>query len=709
MTPATLPLVRRTLVGTLLVSLAACQGTVTPVAVASNSGEDAATKDAPVSDDPDVVGGGGPEDISLVVDASGGGKGGCATPAPPMKFGGQAPPVSGRAASTWQPWTSGHPLAVHGDLLLALDPDNGTLVRIDRKAMKVLATLQLGGRPQALTIAPDGTTFVILRQAGTVAKVSAQGELLATWPVGTEPTGLALSPDAQTLYVGVAGDKLLKRLDVSTGQLLGQALTQDHPTAVVADALEVTVLHRIAPPRQFTLANLTATAVFQGQPRTLPGQGMVGMCGDNGPNAQVPAIRALAGVLDPESGAVQVAHLVVSPGNLQTSLTQLQGCTDGASYGSGGNCKVPRRPAEVAVSSLRSDGAVGTFGTQLGVKGGEPIGAWVSQPTDIAAHPTHQVLLIAARGTDNVLLMNTAFGSPTPMGLVQTGQAPSGIAVSDDGATAYVWNAHDFTVAPIDLKPLLTFQAGPALELQQGTPLSIGTDPLPQDARLGRRIFTYARHPGLSKNGQFACATCHAEGAEDGQTWFVAVGPRQTPALAERLAGTAPFNWLGSHQKLADNMADTIHRMGGAGLKPDEVASLEKFLLTGLHAPLNPNVQPGGLTALQAQGKVLFDSPEVGCGGCHVAGLTDGQSHDVGTMSKDDFEVTLQGLGKTLPGLEFDTPSLKGMFATAPYFHDGSAKDLDAVLALSDAGTMGHTGQLTSDQRKALKAYLLSL
>ena len=44
----------------------------------------------------------------------------------------------------------------------------------------------------------------------------------------------------------------------------------------------------------------------------------------------------------------------------------------------------------------------------------------------------------------------------------------------------------------------------------------------------------------------------------------------------------------------------------------------------------------------------------------------------------------------------------------APYFHDGRYATLSDVLSGSD-GTMGHTSQLTPDDRLALEAYLRRL
>lgn len=629
------------------------------------------------------------------------------TKPPPVAFGGQVNATVAHANAVWQPWTSGHPLAVQGGTVVALDQDNGTLVRLDRMTMKVLTTLQLGGRPQALVVAQDGTMYVTLRAAGTVAKVSVDGKLLATWTVGTEPMGLALSPKLDQLYVVLAGDRKLLALDPQTGAVLGQAVTGRHPTGVVALDGTVVVVDRLEPVRKYTTISLVPQGTSQGLAVPLsPEHGMIGVCGIPGK-----AIRALAAVRDPESETVLVPHVVVAPGDANSSITQAKGTcvAGGGSYGTADGCKTPRRPVEVAVSwLLHPNSNAGTFASDVGAPSGENLAALFDQPADIAGHPTHRLLLVAARGTDNVfVLATTPAGNVEPRGLIAVGQAPSGIAVSEDGNSAYVLNAQDFSVASIDLTPLLTFPGGAAPVLQQGTSVKIGEDPLPQAARLGRRTFTFARNPGLSDHGQFACATCHHEGAEDGQTWFIASGPRQTPALAERLAGTAPFNWLGSHDILTDNMADTVTRMGGKGLTAAEVTSLEQFLLTGLHAPQHP---PTASVADVAAGKALFESPEVGCSGCHVAGKTDGMSHEVGTTSQDDLKVQSAIQDVKDPGpIAFDTPSLRDLFSTAPYFHDGSAADLDAVLKRSDAGTMGKTDQLTTTQRQQLKAYLLSL
>ena len=61
---------------------------------------------------------------------------------------------------------------------------------------------------------------------------------------------------------------------------------------------------------------------------------------------------------------------------------------------------------------------------------------------------------------------------------------------------------------------------------------------------------------------------------------------------------------------------------------------------------------------------------------------------------------------KVEPG--FDTPSLRFVSGTAPYFHDGRYATLRDLLASTDHD-MGHTMHLSHGEREALAAYLESL
>jgi len=352
----------------------------------------------------------------------------------------------------------------------------------------------------------------------------------------------------------------------------------------------------------------------------------------------------------------------------------------------------------------------------------------LDQPMDLHHHPTTSLLFMVGQGTDNVLVFNSAMSDPmaSPIGEISVGHGPKAITFSQDGLTAYVLNDHAFTVGSIDVSSLVAL-ASPDVEgcddeLYQLTGTAtlgmtkiglFGVDNSPETVKRGRRIFHNARNSHLNGNDEFACATCHLEGTEDKQIWLVPGGQRQTPSLAGRLADTAPFNWNGSEQALKDNMSETIERMGGLGLTSQELADLEQFLLHGLTPPRNPHLAGDGLSEVQAFGKTIFERADVGCATCHAGeATTDGLGHDVGTESVVEEQLrilTAELFGESLAEpVRLNTPSLRGLFYTAPYLHDGSAATLHDVLTQT-ATTMGRTDHLSDEERDALVAYLLTL
>jgi hypothetical protein len=444
-----------------------------------------------------------------------------------------------------------------------------------------------------------------------------------------------------------------------------------------------------------------------------------------------------------------------------------QGSSDG--YGGGGSVEsnraflTPTRPVDTVVTVVDDENFTvisGRFAVQDTVTG-EPLHSMVSLPTDVAHHPTHTIALVTGEGTDNVLVLNTLVPDPmsAPIGVIDVGMAPRGVAFSPSGDRAYVLNAHSFTVSEIDMTPFLTMEVldnnhvqdetiendghffegadmatsmmGPMEPTEEGAqqlkvdmgvhsdgfvrPLhtahireaSFGEDPASEAVRRGRRLFFDARNPSVSHAGRFACATCHLEGGDDGLVW-VTTGPMQTIQLNGRLAETGPFNWLGTKNALLDNMDQTIDRMGGDGLADGDLSDLQAFLLDGLRAPVNPNIDPAGLTPIQSEGEALFFDPDVGCASCHSgAQFTDGENYDMQTST--DMERLLReqqiehGMELPPPGF-FNTPSLRGVWRSAPYLHNGSAADLLAAVE-----TMVEESILDDGERLALVEYLKTL
>ena len=106
-----------------------------------------------------------------------------------------------------------------------------------------------------------------------------------------------------------------------------------------------------------------------------------------------------------------------------------------------------------------------------------------------------------------------------------------------------------------------------------------------------------------------------------------------------------------------------------------------------------PRGNPPGLSGAANASEALAKSS--GCLNCHDGAMsTDKKSHD---------------LASDLP--KVDTPSLVGLAHSAPYYHDGSAATLDAVLAERAAvhGMSDTASSLSAQQRKDLIAYLQTL
>ncbi|MFT7579059.1 MAG: YVTN family beta-propeller protein [Myxococcota bacterium] len=658
------------------------------------------------------------------------------------------------------PWTSGRALTVSGDSIIAVDRHNGDLVRLDRHSLSVEQTVAVGAAPEQVITGPAGNFFVTVRGTGEVARYSADLVETHRVEVGTDPFGIALSPDGHTVYVTLSTDQEVVALDAGNLEEVDRVETLDLPRGIaVSQEGWLLVVHQndaaqtipVDVDGGFVREALSTIALRDGNP----------VDHVSGRTFRLRQNRALAATIHPVTGAAFIVHQQVAPGEEEDMFNQIfdreavnkggdEPVSNGGGYGSSGGSTsnvtfdVPFRPGEVSVTGIHGGGqpmvTVPDFPVQDPLTG-EPMTHLVDQASDINHHPTWSLAFVTGYGTDNVLVLNTGVQDPmhSPLAIIDVGFAPRGVAFSDDGAFAYVLNQQSFTVSAIALEPIFAASREPRdafsassgamdpapggissaagftrpvrLEAMRTAPF--GVDTRSDAVRRGERVFTFARNGNISHAGQFACASCHFEGTEDKLVWIIEEGARQTPSLAGRLADTAPFNWGGTKTELKTNMKETVDRMGGQGLSKQELDDLELFLVQGLVPPRNPNLATAGLTEQQLEGKALFNDETVGCESCHNGtSMTDGINHDVGTASPLEIEIAqiAQDMGiesATRPGF-LNTPTLRGLFYTAPYLHDGSAASLIDLLDRT-ATTMGKTDHLTGDQKQALVSYLLTL
>ena len=124
---------------------------------------------------------------------------------------------------------------------------------------------------------------------------------------------------------------------------------------------------------------------------------------------------------------------------------------------------------------------------------------------------------------------------------------------------------------------------------------------------------------------------------------------------------------------------------------------------------LSPHIPaPGKLSPAAERGKQHFFSKDVNCASCHSGPYYTDSSlekpfklHDVGTGGDDPSEKI---------GLKYDTPSLLGVYRTAPYLHHGKAKTLREVLTTcNQEDRHGKTSHLKAPEIDDLVEFLKSL
>jgi len=632
------------------------------------------------------------------------------------------------AVAIWAPLSAAEPsrkaassaaLAVSPDgaWIAAVNPDSGSITVLKASSLKVVREIRVGSDPRTLCFSPDSRTIAVAnRGSADVSLIGVPGfRETGRVPVGAAPYGVAL--DERRLYVSEFDAGRVAVVDLASKAVVARVETGDSPAglAITADRGTLLVTH-------FYTGRLS----------------LVDLKGLN--------VRA---VVEAAAGANLSQFVAISADGRKAYLPQSQS-----------NSGATERNFDAMILPLLNvvDLASGR------VSGRERIhlasaGRGANLP--FAAAASAERLYVANAGSDDVVVTELPGGRI--LAQIDVGAAPQGIALAHDGTRLFVNNVLDGTLSVIRAESraldgttaltdisshrLITVRrgilnpdspravdiarpmtcaschAGPAepvrvdangrLELVRRAWVVEATVPLtkiPLEPRLlaGKKLFSSAANPALSADRWISCASCHPDGGMDARTWLsFDDGPRNTPALFGSGA-TLPLHWSGD---IADLRAveGTIRGVQfGRGLSKeltrdalgfvhaaasDELDALAAYVAS-LRAPPPPGVEP----ARALRGAEVF--AREGCATCHAApGFNDGRSHEVGTGDP--------ARERSARGRSFDTPSLRGLWFTAPYFHDGSAPDLERVLRTGREH--GVSERLTDEERAGLVGYLLSL
>jgi mono/diheme cytochrome c family protein len=303
------------------------------------------------------------------------------------------------------------------------------------------------------------------------------------------------------------------------------------------------------------------------------------------------------------------------------------------------------------------------------------------------------VVLLADSSTDQLLdrvdVGDTASGAPT---------ATPRDAVFIGPTKLYVVDHFRDTVRPVFLSTGPPFALGPEIALAHSglprLPLSGVLSPVEEGEWFFRSVQFF--NGGPFNPNPVTCQTCHTDGASDNIT----VGRQPQPMFG--LGSTGPYFWQGTFTHLLGIIRGTFTHHGkfGGTIMNNADFRMQSFLAT-FAAPTSIYLGPNGSLSSAAQaGKALFEGPG-GCTTCHAA-------PDFIPLSPNPLTIP-GGIGTGLAPI--NVPSLRGVWATAPYLHDGRAATLRDVF-LHDAPADVHstlTQGFTDAELDQLVAYLKSL
>ncbi|CAN5906776.1 hypothetical protein BH11MYX2_BH11MYX2_20890 [soil metagenome] len=560
-----------------------------------------------------------------------------------------------KAATGGAAYLAGSRIAIAGNGVLVIDADSGNLMSTTAEN-KLLAKLSIGRDAGLLAYDPvTSRAYVADRRGDRIVVVDTSKDTLAvtaSWKTPVEPYGVALSPDRKTLLVSTIADRTLVAFDTDEGAEKWRTGLGKEPRGIA-----------ISPDGSRALVALLATGTVDQVDLTESHKAEhIALSTTQGKRNDVDAFaRASFSVAFMGNGEAVV------PFQRETPVQRADAGERTGSYGGGVEPPITQQLAFVGFSPRGTQQVTaGTSGLQARAL------VWDAQ---------RDSLFVASFANDQIQQIKDASKSTVaPGAIISVANAkgacgPDVLAVKPYGSVV-VWCSLSRTVAQLDSKISTAVVAS--------APLTDSA--LTAEQHRGMELFTTSS-AAISQRGALACASCHPDNRADGLSWRIDKHVLQTPLLSGRIVGTHPYKWDGGDKDLNASLTSTMKRLGGFGLKKDETAALSAYV-ESLPAVRSPSRDA---TAV-AHGKALFDSE--GCQSCHSgASFTDNERHK---------------LSGTLP--ESDTPSLVGVAASSPYFPDGSAATLEALLR--DRGAvhgMADTSKLSDKDVGDLTAFLETL
>ncbi len=591
-----------------------------------------------------------------------------------------------------------------------VNPDSGSVSVVDAQALTRIREVPVGQQPGSLAVAPDGTIWVTNRLSDEVVVLDGDsGEVVTRIPMAyaSQPHSVAFGPSGKAYVTLYATGKLVE-IDAAS-RMVGRELLLGPTAAGVSVAADgrIFVTRFISPadhgevwvvaPASLTLANTIPLAFDQTPDSQSGGRGV--------PNFVSAMVISPDGTQGWVSGKKDdTARGVQRDGQHSTSDNFVRSAV----------CAIDLA-SETEVLAKRQD--IDNRST--------PVSTAFSHDGDYA------LVLVQP---DNWIGINNAYTGTGISGIREVGLAPDGLVLLPNGkvfVSSYltreviVYDVND-SIHSID------HAAPPPLAKIR----TIDTEPLPADVLRGKQVFFNAFDTRMGHAGYWACASCHIGGISDGRVWDFTdrgEGLRNTKTLlGVRGTGQGRVHWSGNMDEIQDFERDIRDSFEGSGFMADadytsrkdangvfetfgpptaglsqDLDALAAYFATFEQVPRSPFRNPdGSFTKDALLGRKVYE--KAACPACHSGpdftdSTMDTGLHDVGTI----LPTSGSRLGGPLTGI--DTPTLKGLWQSAPYLHDGRAQTLLEIFTTYTKDNMGIVSNLSEVELNQMVRYLQEL
>jgi DNA-binding beta-propeller fold protein YncE len=581
-----------------------------------------------------------------------------------------------------------------GTKLFVLNKDSRELQTLDPDSMQVTTTWPLSEKPNAMCLSPDGALIYVAAGVfpGKIMALSINdGSLIREVSIGHTPLGPVASPDGKRLYFCSRFEGQIVELDAETFEELRRFDALHEPCDMV-----------ITPDGRYLYAANFLPIDPSDQANVAAEVTSVDLEDGNIKNIRLPnGSSSMHGIaISPDGRYVYTTAILA---RYQLPTTQLER----GWMNTNGFSVIDAQKREFINTVILDD-------VDLGAANPWPITVSSdNKSVYIGLSGTHELCIIDIEQTLEKLLSlpktveeakeagnyserSTILASDVPQRLAFLVRLKKRIRLPDKaprsiveiGGKVYLGMYYSDTVNVVDT----------SARRPRAKSFPIGPEPVMTAARRGELAWNDAT---LCYQHWQSCASCHPDARSDALNWDLLNDGMGNPKNAKGMLfsrKTPPAMWHGVRET-----ADIAIRTGFQYIlfqnPPEEVYTDIESYIDSLEPLPSPYLVDGQLSEAALRGKEVFERKELGCIHCHHGEyFTDGKLHDVGSRTEYDTRD------------EFATPTLRGIWRTPPYMHDGHYVKLRDVFAEGSHGdVLGDVSALSDQELDDLVEYLLSL